>query len=113
MFPVHLDKGYIWKDCQSTGKLALIKKHMIQPEEDIKWEQNRIVRSAHITSKTDLLLCRHMRTSQYTGIIDHVAGIETNSSVFKRLLTIPFYPVLCLIGWPHSSLLLGWMEIYP
>lgn len=86
---------------------------MIQPEEDIKGEQNRIVRSAHITSKTDLLLCRHMRTLQYTGIIDHVAGIETNSSVFKRLLTIPFYPVLCLIGWPHSSLLRGWMEIYP
>ena len=58
-------------------------------------------------------LCCHVRTLQHIGIIDHVAGIETNSSVFKRLLTIPFYPVLCLTGWPHSSLLLGWMEIYP
>lgn len=42
-----------------------------------------------------ITLCHHVRTLQYIGITDHVAGIETNSSVFKRLLTIPFYPVLC------------------
>ena len=40
-------------------------------------------------------LCHLVRTLQYIAIADHVAGIETNSSVFKRLLTIPFYPVLC------------------
>ena len=85
---------------RSRLEASLDQKHMIQPEDDIKWEQSHIMESAYIGSKADLLFFTVMQELCSTpgwriGIIDHMAGNEIDSVSLKRLLMIPFYAVSC------------------